>query len=177
MKDLTAQQSGLQQETYEKLSKLAARHLQRNTQLSFSKATVVHETYIRMAQSRELTILDDEHYLAVAAQGMRWFISDAQRKVRQVKRGGGWRQVEFHDYKLQDQEDVGLEDILAFKDALGQLAEKNVRQAQVAELRIFEGLQIDEIATNLGISPRCVDRDWHQARCWIKQNLRENDLD
>ena len=41
----------------------------------------------------------------------------------------------------------------------------------VVELRIFSGLESEEIADPLGISPATVKRDWALARAWLHREL------
>ncbi len=63
------------------------------------------------------------------------------------------------------------EDVLAVDEALARLAELDVQQAKVVELRFFGGLSIEETAAALGISPATVKRDWSVARAWLFREL------
>ena len=54
---------------------------------------------------------------------------------------------------------------------LGAFATIAARQAKVVELRYFGGLNEDEIASVLEISPRTVRRDWEFARAWLAREL------
>jgi RNA polymerase sigma factor (sigma-70 family) len=49
---------------------------------------------------------------------------------------------------------------LALDEALASLSEFDPRKARVVELRYFGGLDVDEIAEILRISPETVKRDW-----------------
>jgi len=42
----------------------------------------------------------------------------------------------------------------------------------VFECRYFGGLNDEETATALGISPRTVHRDWDAGRAWLAANLQ-----
>jgi DNA-directed RNA polymerase specialized sigma24 family protein len=57
--------------------------------------------------------------------------------------------------------------MLAVHEALDRLAEAEPRQARVAELKIFSGLQNDEIAALLNVSVATVKRDWEAARALL----------
>jgi DNA-directed RNA polymerase specialized sigma24 family protein len=46
-------------------------------------------------------------------------------------------------------------------------------QAKVVELRYFGGLEIEEIAEVLDISPATVKRDWTVARAFLKRELAD----
>ena len=41
----------------------------------------------------------------------------------------------------------------------------------VVELRFFAGLNIDEAAEALGISPATVEREWALAKAWLYRRL------
>ena len=62
-------------------------------------------------------------------------------------------------------------DILALDQALNDLASLDPRLCQVVELRFFAGLNIDETARALGISPATVERDWMVSKAWLHQRL------
>ena len=59
-------------------------------------------------------------------------------------------------------------------NGLGKLSE---RAARIAELRIFGGLGMEEIATLLGVSSRTVEGDWATARLWLAREMREVAVD
>lgn len=61
--------------------------------------------------------------------------------------------------------------IVALDDAMGAFSEIAARQAKVAELRYFGGLNEEEIAEALEVSPRTVRRDWEFARVWLAREL------
>ena len=65
---------------------------------------------------------------------------------------------------VSNQKEVGL---LALDDALARLAALDPRQSRIVELKYFGGLEIEEIAEVVGISPATVKRDWQWARAWL----------
>ena len=48
----------------------------------------------------------------------------------------------------------------------------NARPGRVAEMRIFGGFDVKEIAQALGVTTRTVDRDWQLAKAWLHLQLR-----
>jgi RNA polymerase sigma factor (TIGR02999 family) len=68
--------------------------------------------------------------------------------------------------------DAAFEEILAVHDALDKLEAANKRQAQIAELKYFGGLTVEEIAEALSIAPATVKRDWKEAELWLRAALR-----
>src|SRR5207248_8869246 len=57
-------------------------------------------------------------------------------------------------------------ELLALDEALTRLARLSPRQSQVVELRFFGGLNVEDTAQALGVSPKTVKRDWSLARAW-----------
>ena len=55
--------------------------------------------------------------------------------------------------------------------ALERFAERYPRQTQMVEMRYFAGLEIEEIAACLDLSPATVKRDWQFARAWLVAEL------
>ena len=61
--------------------------------------------------------------------------------------------------------------MLALDQALGALSVIDDRQCRVMELRFFAGLNIDETAEALGVSPTTVEREWALAKAWLYRQL------
>ena len=51
------------------------------------------------------------------------------------------------------------------------LAQLDPRKAQVVEMRFFGGLNVDETASVLKVSPATVMRDWGTAKTWLYREL------
>jgi RNA polymerase sigma factor (TIGR02999 family) len=66
-------------------------------------------------------------------------------------------------------------DLLALEEALSRLEALAPRQARIVELRYFGGLEIEETAAALEISPATVKRDWTFARAFLLRELRIDD--
>ena len=60
---------------------------------------------------------------------------------------------------------------LARERALERLQTFDADQARLVELRYFGGLNIDETAEALGVSPATVKREWALARAWLRREL------
>jgi DNA-directed RNA polymerase specialized sigma24 family protein len=56
-------------------------------------------------------------------------------------------------------------------DALSKLSELDAQAAKIAELRIFTGVTIQELAETLEIPKTTVFREWTFARAWLKARL------
>jgi RNA polymerase sigma factor (sigma-70 family) len=64
-------------------------------------------------------------------------------------------------------------DLLDLDSALTRLAAFDPRLSEVAELRFFGGLSLQEAGELLGISRATVERDWQTARAWLLKTLAE----
>jgi DNA-directed RNA polymerase specialized sigma24 family protein len=51
------------------------------------------------------------------------------------------------------------------------LAQLDPRTAQVVEMRFYSGLNVDETADVLEVSPATVMRDWSTAKAWLDREL------
>lgn len=103
---------------------------------------------------------------------MRRILRTHDEKRQTEKRGG-----EFTIICLADSPEPAGAAPLAFSDldeVLDWLAKLDARQSQVAELRIFGGLTIQEASDYLGVSPVTVHRDWTSGRLWLARELGNN---
>ena len=130
---------------------------------------LVHEAFVRLADQPQSAWVDRSRILGLAAHAMRHILVDHARAHSAGKRGAGAVQVTL-DEGLKASSGT-LADVLAVDEALTRLADMDSRQARILELHFFGGLTFDEIATELGVSPRTVKNDWRMARAWLYQQL------
>lgn len=133
--------------------------------------SLVHETYLRLVKLEQLEVKDRGHFLTYAARVMRSVVVDLVREARADRRGGGQAPVTLNT-AVSDALPAGDEQILAVHEALGELAAVDPRLVQVVEMRFFVGLEMDEIASALGVAKRTVERDWEKARSFLYANLK-----
>jgi RNA polymerase sigma-70 factor, ECF subfamily len=132
---------------------------------------LVHEAFLRVAGSANITWESRSHFLAVASKAMRNVLADHARQRRAEKRGGTWERVALTGLGSDGGE--RMIDALDLDEALMALQTEDERQARIVELRFYGGLSIDEVGHVLGISPRTVDLDWRMARAWLRNRLDE----
>lgn len=109
-------------------------------------------------------------FFAVSARMMRRILVDHARGGKMAKRSGRWIRVTLHDPVAKKRApDVEVLDLDA---ALTRLAEFDSRKSQVAELRFFGGLSLEETGHVLGLSVATVERDWQAARAWLYMALK-----
>ena len=156
---------------YGELRRIADRQMSNERDAhTLSPTALANEAYLKMIDQSQAEVEGRTQFLSMAATAMRRLLVDHARTKRRLKRGGDRQQVEFEDQiALTDHGE--LVDILSLEEALTKLAERNARQAQVAELRLFAGLSIDDIAAALEVSARTVDGDWAIGRAWLRREL------
>lgn len=129
---------------------------------------VVHEAFVKLAERKSTDFKDEDHFLATAATVLRSVLVDHARRRRSKKRGGVAWKVSVDEFQPMDPS-VEVGGVLALEDALQQLAKNDARSAQVAELRIFGGLPMDQVARMLGVAVATAERDWRLARAWLER--------
>ena len=156
---------------YEELRRRAAAQLRRERPGHTLQATaLVHEAYIRLVDQRRAAWQNRAQFLAVASQMMRRILVDAARARRAGKRGAGGMQLTLDDAPplLVPALDV---DVLDLDAALERLASFDQRKGQIAEMRFFGGLSLEETGHVLQVSAKTVERDWQAARAWLFREL------
>jgi RNA polymerase sigma factor (TIGR02999 family) len=157
---------------YKELRKMAAAVMRRERPgHTLQPTAVVHEAYLRMIETGDLSLENRAHFFAIAARSMRRVLVDHARRRLADKRGGeDQRQVELKDeLALTAQQS---EDVLALHRALEELEKLDAQQAQIVEMAYFSGNTVPEIAEILGISGRTVNRELKTARLFLKRQLR-----
>jgi RNA polymerase sigma factor (TIGR02999 family) len=129
---------------------------------------LVHEAYLRLVDQRQASWQNRSHFFGIAAQAMRRILVDHARRKRAAKREGGERITLDESVAESPERSV---DMLALDEALERLAALDPRQARVVELRYFGGLDIEQTAEAIGISPATVKRDWTFARAFLQREM------
>ena len=158
---------------YSELRKLAEAAMRRErSDHTLQPTALVHETYVRLAGDAG-RFENRAHFFGVAASAMRRVLVDHARKVRSEKRGGDRARLEITLSGLAREDDPEL--LLALDEALTALEAEDARSAEVARLRFFAGLSIEDVSQALSIAPRTVARDWAFARARLTQLLSPED--
>jgi RNA polymerase sigma factor (TIGR02999 family) len=156
---------------YEELRRLAHRQMgAERTNHTLQTTALVNEAYLRLADQTHPRWQNRAHFFAVAARAMRRILVSYARSRRYEKRGGGALKIEMDETALVSPEES--QEIVDLHEALERLATLDSRKAQVVELKYFGGLNYDEMAEVLKISPMTVRRDWRFARAWLYTELK-----
>ncbi|MDQ2890735.1 MAG: ECF-type sigma factor, partial [Gemmatimonadota bacterium] len=152
---------------YDELLGIAQRLL-RNERAGHTLDTsaVVHEAFLRLAQQHAANWNDREHFLAAAARTMRHVLVDYARDRSAAKRNAGVQttMISMPDGSVPAGDAL---DVMVLDDLLSRFAALYARAAQVVELRVFGGFEVEEVAQIIKISPNTVKRDWQFAKAWL----------
>jgi RNA polymerase sigma-70 factor (ECF subfamily) len=157
---------------YQELRRRAAAHLRRERMgYTLQPTALVHEVYLLLVKQDRAAWKNRAQFFGVASQMMRRILVDRARARNRAKRSGAWARVTLDEEVAQSQaRDV---DVLDLDRALVELATFDARKSQVAELRFFGGLSLEECGHVLGLSVATVEREWQATRAWLYARLTE----
>jgi RNA polymerase sigma factor (TIGR02999 family) len=162
---------------YDELRRLAAGKLAAERPGHTLDATaLVHEAFLRLADRRgqpggSPAFDTRSQFFRAAAEAMRRILVDHARKRRADKRGGAAKR-----FDLSESDRVIVPDpdtLLAVDEALAKLAAEDAGSADVARLRLFAGLSVEDASDALGISRATAFRDWAYARAYLTAALSD----
>jgi len=157
---------------YQELRRRAAAYLRRERAgHTLQPTALVHEAYLRLVDQHAAAWQNRAQFFGVASQIMRRILVDRARARKTVKRSGQWARVTLDESVAEHRaRDV---DVLDLDAALTDLATFDARKSQVAELKFFGGLTLEETGHVLGLSVATVEREWKVVRAWLYARLKE----
>lgn len=155
---------------YDELRKLARSYMKRESEGQTIQATaLVHEAYMRLVGSEDVSWDNRGHFFAAAALAMRRILVERARSRGRIKRGGDRQRVDLADHAgAGDESSV---DLVALDGALRKLEAFDQRKSEVVMLKYFAGLTNDEVAAALGLSSATIRNEWTFARAWLMREL------
>ena len=152
------------------LRQIARRYLEnRRPEAALQTTSLLNETYVHLLGARPPACENRVHFFALCASIIRGILVDHARARAAAKRGRGVEPLPLEE--AQAVSPGRTRDLLAIDDALAALSKLDHRRGRVVELRFFGGLNIEETAQALAISPETVKRDWRVAKLWLLQEL------
>jgi len=130
---------------------------------------LVNEAFVRLLKWQDVSWQNRAHFIAMAARLMRNILVDIARRRTKDADGHSVRIVDIAAAEHVVHERT--RDLLALDDALRGLVERDLRKAQIVELRFFGGLNLEEIAEVIGVAPITVSREWAKARAWLHREV------
>jgi len=161
---------GLVELLYPELRKLAAARMKgERTEHTWQPTLLVNELYLTLVKIKALgngSGVDEEKavFLRLAGHVMKRLLIDHSRPLyRRAEK------TQLHD--MPDLVHAGIEEVQFVEQLLSRLAAIDPKLRSVIEMRVFEGLTGDEIAQQLGCSPRTVANLWTFAKRWLSSEL------
>jgi RNA polymerase sigma factor (TIGR02999 family) len=156
---------------YDELRKLAAGHMANEKAGHTLDATaLVHEAYLRLVGEQQFD--NRRHFFAAAAESMRRILVDHARRKRASKRGGsaGVARVDLERLPAPVEDSDSWIDL---DNAVTAFAKIDAGAAELAKLRIFGGLSVEEAGEALNLSRAPAFRTWTYARAWLSAALAD----
>jgi RNA polymerase sigma factor (TIGR02999 family) len=154
-------------QVYDEMRQIARFHHHNEREaLTLQTTALVHEAYERLVQQNTVSRPRSQRHLkALTSRIIRRVLIDHARQVKAQKRTpDGSGEDPLGRTVIDPTLDV---DILALDVALEELAAKSPRLARTVELRFFGGMSAEEIAEEMDLSSRTVERDWQKARTYL----------
>jgi RNA polymerase sigma factor (TIGR02999 family) len=156
---------------YEELRKLAAARMAAEVPGHTLDATaLVHEAYLRLVGDQRFD--GRGHFFAAAAEAMRRILVDHARAKRAEKRGDRPARADLDPDHLP----AGGFDPdrwIDLDEALTRFAAIDPTAAELAKLRVFGGLSVEEAGEALGVPRATAFRIWTYARAWLTSRLAD----
>jgi len=157
---------------YPELRRLAAIKMKaEGSQHSWQPSLLVNELYLQLIKVKSLPKpeaaerSERDQFLHFAAHVMRHLLIDHSRPLSH-------RITKIDIAKFETLEEGGDATLEEIDELLEKLASIHPRLRSVVEMKVFEGLSVDEIATRLGIAPRTVARNWTFCKEWLREKLQ-----
>ena len=156
---------------YPELRKRAkALYLKERADPTLSPTAIIHEAYVRLASLSPREWKDRSHFYAVSSGIMRNVLIDHARAKTAAKRGGHTidQSLDESVFPSTRADESGYQ---AAREALERLAVKHERAALGVAMRVFGGLTVAEVASELGVSERTAKSDFVIARVKLREFL------
>jgi RNA polymerase sigma factor (TIGR02999 family) len=159
---------------YDELRKLAASRISaESADQTLQPTDLVHEAYLRLVGPADLARWANcGHFFAAAAEAMRRILVESARRKRSLKRGGNPARIEVKLDELSTGETdldrwLDLDCVLTAFEAVDPIA------AELAKLRLFGGLSVEQAGEAMGISRASAFRTWTYSQAWLSAALTD----
>jgi RNA polymerase sigma factor (TIGR02999 family) len=156
---------------YSELRQLAAARMNQEANGQTLQATaLVHEAWLRMVGAGDREWQNRAHFFGAAAEAMRRILVDNARRKSRLKHGGGQSRLDIEGLELAAASPDNK--VLLMDEALEKLRAEDPEKARIVVMKFFGGLTNQEVAENLGVTERTVERQWAYAKAWLFQSIR-----
>ena len=139
---------------------------------SWQPSLLVNELYLHLVKVKSLPAPQNtarserDQFLHFAGHVMRHLLIDHSRLLS--------RRTIRIDIATFDEvgEETGTATLQEIDNLLDKLAAIEPRLRSIVEMKVFEGLSLEEIAKQLDIHPRAVARNWTFCKRWLREKLQ-----
>jgi RNA polymerase sigma factor (TIGR02999 family) len=157
---------------YDELRRLAAQGLAHERPGQTLDATaLVHEAWLRLVGDGEAHWNSRGHFIAAAAEAMRRILVEIARRKKAEKHGSQRQRIDLS--RAEPITEADPDALLDLDAMLTQLAEEDPEAAEVAKLRLFAGLSVEDAADVLSTSRANAYRQWAYARAWLRRAISD----
>jgi len=153
---------------YDELRRLATAQMAREKPGQTLDATaLVHEAYLKLIGASSFAT--KSQFFRAATQAMRRILIDHARARKADKRGGDGQR-----FQLSEADRMIIPDpdtLISIDEALETLASEDPPAAELARLRLFAGLSVEEAGELLGLARATAFRQWAYARAFLSAAL------
>ena len=156
---------------YPELKRLAASKMKREAaDHTLQPTALVNELYLELLKVNALRSVKSQDprqksaFLALAGQVMHWLL------IRHTRRLSWHVEMAELPESLADSS-AGIQRLTELDRLLGQLGAVDPQLRTIVELRVFEGLSIEECSERLGRSVSTITRNWRYAKLWLRDRL------
>jgi RNA polymerase sigma factor (TIGR02999 family) len=139
---------------------------------SWQPSLLVNELYLHLVKVKSLPAPENsarserDHFLHFAGHVMRHLLIDHSRLLS--RRTTRIDIAEFDEVG----EETGTATLQEIDNLLDKLGGIEPRLRSIVEMKVFEGLSLDEIAQRLDQNPRAVARNWTFCKRWLREKLQ-----
>jgi len=156
---------------YKELRLLAGARMQRESAgHTLQPTALVHEAWLRMVGEANRTWKNRAQFLAAASECMRRILIESARRKASLKRGGRQPRLNIDDLELAAA--APDDKILLIDEAIERLQKADPEKARVVVMKFFGGMTNQEIAENMGLTERTIERHWAYSRAWLFKTIR-----
>lgn len=145
------------------LKRIARKRLRNQPGTPFYVTELVHEAWLKLFREKEEPVWKNRRH----------FYSLLRRRMGQIL----WDYVDKHgnvehtDLNGMEDSPVESKEVRLIRDALNKFTQIRPRAAKVIELRFREGLTIPQVAEQLKIGTKTIERDTEFARAWLWREI------
>jgi RNA polymerase sigma factor (TIGR02999 family) len=153
---------------YPQLRRLAGRQMSgERSGHSWQPTLLVNELYLELVKIKALPSADEgggddrAAFFSLAAHLMRRLLIHHARPLR----------VKAVNVPFEEVEEASCQSVEGIESVLTKLEQVRPRLRSIVELKVFEGMTIDEVAARLGCSTATVIREWSFAKHFLQTQL------